>query len=156
MAQFHQALELEPNYASAHKNLGVALISMRQLDEALVHFRAALELEPDWAECLDGEAWILATHPSPDVRLPEEAIRLAERAAALTQNQNPAILNTLATAYAAAGQYDRAAATVRTALELAVASGNDPLAGALRRALDNYSRRAQEQLRPAGEGAGSP
>ena len=80
-AQFHQALELKPDYASAHKNLGVALIGMRQLDEALVHFRAALEIEPDWAECLDGAAWILATHPSPDVRQPEEAIRLAERAA---------------------------------------------------------------------------
>ena len=148
VAHFHQALEIKPDYASAHKNMGVALIRMRQLDEALVHFRAALEIEPDCAECLDGAAWILATHPNAAVRKPEEAIKLAEKAAELTQNQNPAILNTLATAYAAAGQFDRAANTVKMARELAVRTGNHQLAAVLSRSLENYSRRAREQRQP--------
>jgi predicted O-linked N-acetylglucosamine transferase (SPINDLY family) len=45
-----RALELKPDCAEAHNNLGMALKAQGRLDEALSCFRRALELKPDYAE----------------------------------------------------------------------------------------------------------
>jgi Flp pilus assembly protein TadD len=44
------AIELMPDSAEAHNDLGVALASMGQVDEAADHFRRAVELQPEFAE----------------------------------------------------------------------------------------------------------
>ena len=41
--------ELRPDFAAAHNNLGITLRELGQLDEALSHFRRAVELAPDYA-----------------------------------------------------------------------------------------------------------
>ena len=41
--------ELRPDDAAAHNNLGIALRELKKLDEALDHFRRAVELAPDFA-----------------------------------------------------------------------------------------------------------
>jgi tetratricopeptide (TPR) repeat protein len=43
-------LALNPAVADAHNNLGVALASLGQIDEALAHFRAALAIRPDYTD----------------------------------------------------------------------------------------------------------
>jgi protein O-GlcNAc transferase len=43
-------LELKPDYAEAHNNLGNALNDQGKLDEAVACYRRALELKPDYAE----------------------------------------------------------------------------------------------------------
>ena len=68
-------------------------------------------------------------------------IRLAERAADLTRHQNPGILDTLAVAYAAAGQFDRAVTTAQTALALASAAHAGDLANQIRMRLELYKQR---------------
>jgi serine/threonine-protein kinase len=45
-SQYRRALELNPNYATAHHRYGVYLTFMRRLDEALAEFKHALEIEP--------------------------------------------------------------------------------------------------------------
>ena len=45
-----KALELRPNYALAHHNLGCAHLANGHVDEAITHLRKALELQPDYAE----------------------------------------------------------------------------------------------------------
>ena len=45
-----KALEIKPDYAEAHNNLGLALASRGQVDEAIAHYRKALEIKPDYAE----------------------------------------------------------------------------------------------------------
>ena len=47
---YRRALELQPNYADAHNNLGNALKDQGKLVEAAGCFRRALELKPDFAE----------------------------------------------------------------------------------------------------------
>ena len=47
---YEQALQLNPNYAEAHYNLGVALAQQGQWPEAIPHFERALQLKPDYAE----------------------------------------------------------------------------------------------------------
>ena len=50
VACYRRALELKPDYAEAHNNLGNALKEQGKLDEAVACYRRALELKPDYAE----------------------------------------------------------------------------------------------------------
>ena len=69
-------------------------------------------------------------------RAPDEAVRLAERAARLATEPNATILDTLAAAYFSAGQVARAAETAQAAVKAAIRAGNkelaDRIAGRLR------------------------
>ena len=69
-----------------------------------------------------------------------EAVQLAERAAALNRRQSPAILDTLATAYAAAGQFDQAVRTAEEALGLTQAAHSEGLAASIRERLELFRR----------------
>lgn len=45
---YHQAIELQPQNAELYFGLGRALVANRQLDEAIVAYQMALQLEPDY------------------------------------------------------------------------------------------------------------
>jgi tetratricopeptide (TPR) repeat protein len=138
LGHYRQVLQLKPNFAKAHSNFGIVLELQGNLNEALDHFRQALRIQPDYPSPLNEMAKILAAHPDPKIRNPSQAVNLAERAAQLTKYQDPAILDTLAAAYAASGRFDRAAKTAQTALDLASATGDKPLADQLGRKLEIY------------------
>jgi tetratricopeptide (TPR) repeat protein len=140
-AQFREALRVEPSDAEAQNNLGLALRALGDREEALPHFQEALRLRPDWPAPMNEIAWILATDPDDRVRKPGEAVRLAEGAAEKTARRQPVILDTLAAAYAAAGDFDRAAATAQEATTLAASSGSGALAGEVGKRLELYRRR---------------
>ena len=116
---FHKALELNPDYSQARANLGLALQRLGRLEEARQELEAALEARPEWPVAQNALARILATHPDPSGRDPQKAVQLADRAAELTAYENSAILDTLAAAYAAAGQFEKAAAVAEEAIRLA-------------------------------------
>jgi len=44
--RFSEGLEIKPDLAATHVNLGVALQRRGRIDEAIIHYRKALELEP--------------------------------------------------------------------------------------------------------------
>ena len=48
VACYRRALELKPDFAEAHNNLGIALSDQGKLDEAVACYRRALELKPDY------------------------------------------------------------------------------------------------------------
>jgi tetratricopeptide (TPR) repeat protein len=135
---FRQALQLNPDLAEAHNNLGLALTMTGKLDGAIEHFREAVRLKPDYLEPLNRMARILAMHPDPKLRDPGQAIEIAKRAADLTRYQDATILETLAAAYASAGQFDRAVTTAETALTLASAAQADELANHIRKKIELY------------------
>jgi tetratricopeptide (TPR) repeat protein len=68
---------------------------------------------------MNGFAWLLATSTDARVRDGRGAIGFAERAVAATNRKNPAILDTLAAAYAEDGQFDRAVNVQQDALRMA-------------------------------------
>jgi predicted O-linked N-acetylglucosamine transferase (SPINDLY family) len=66
VAAYEGALELRPEYAEAHNNLGNAFKDQGDLDEALVAFRTALELNPSFDEAHSNLLSCLYYHPSCD------------------------------------------------------------------------------------------
>ncbi len=135
---FRETLRFDPEHAGAHYNLGNALAMSGRLDGALQHLRDASRLAPNDVGPMHSLARVLATHPDPTVRKPGEAIRLAQRAAELTGHRDPVVLDTLAAAYAAAGQFDRAVAVAQQALDLAAEVHADDLADPIRARLELY------------------
>jgi protein O-GlcNAc transferase len=49
-ASYRRALQIKPDFAEAHSNLGITLHNLGRLDEAEASYRNALQLEPDYAE----------------------------------------------------------------------------------------------------------
>ena len=115
---FQVLTRLAADDPAAHLNLARALVVSKRSAEALPALADAIRLRPDWPPALNAQAWILATHADAQVRKPEEALRLAQRAAELTRRRDPTMLDTLAAAHAANGDLERAVAVAREALEL--------------------------------------
>lgn len=50
VAQYRQAIKINPHYAAVHNNLGAALNELKRYDEAIKSFQQAINIEPDYAE----------------------------------------------------------------------------------------------------------
>ncbi len=144
---YHRAIELSPEDADAHQSLARALVMQNQLAEAIYRYRRTLEIEPDRVGALLDLAWIIATAPNVELRVPAEGVRLAERAVRLTNGTNATALDTLAAAYAAAGQIDRAVATAENALKIAMEAGERELAAAIGARLESLPRALTADLK---------
>ena len=115
---------LRPEAEQAHARLRQTLLSLAKEQDALQRLREIAANAPDSPRMLDELAWLLATYPDSKSRDGTEAVQLAERACALTERRIPALLDTLAAAYAEAGDFSRAISTIEEALNLARSSGD--------------------------------
>ncbi len=108
-----QAVQLKPDFAEAHNDLGVALKDLGQFDEAIASSRRAIGIKPEYAEahCNLGIALKLAG------RL-DEAIASYRLALKLKPDYADAF-NNLGIALADAGQLEEAIASNRQAVRLA-------------------------------------
>ena len=118
-------IELDPNYVPVYQVLGQILSQQGRMNEVVKNFKQGLRVQPDGVEMMNALAWMLAVHKSADFHDPNEAIGLAKRACELTGYEQPAVLDTLACAYAASGRFSEAAATAKKALELARSKEQD-------------------------------
>jgi tetratricopeptide (TPR) repeat protein len=95
--------------------------------EAIAQYEACLEAHPGYAKGMNNLAWLLATSPDDALRDGKRAVELADRALSLSKGSF-AMLDTLAAALAAAGEFEEAAATAREAEEAAAKAGQTALA----------------------------
>ncbi len=124
---FAEALRLDPHTVQAHYYLGQVLVQKGKINEAITHFEEALRLTPDWVEPMNNLAWLLAASKETTIHNPSKAVGLAQRACELTNYRKPDLLDTLAVAYAAAGDFGRAIEIAEKALELCQFSGQNTL-----------------------------
>ena len=139
IAHYEKALEIKPDYANARRNLSVAVSAREELRTTLAQRREAIRFQPNDAALLNNVAWMLATNPNASVRNGAEAVELAQRAVKLAGDKEPAILGTLAAAYAEAGRFPEAVRTAEEAARLATAKGDRVLAQQIRACLKHYS-----------------
>jgi len=136
--QLERALDLLEESPELHAGLATTAERLGDSRAAIRHYRAALRLRPDWKHPANNLAWLLATHPDPELRDPEEAIRIAEPLRREADPSDPAVLDTLAAAYAAAGRFDEARRTAAAAIRLARKGGLDELTGEIDQRLALY------------------
>ncbi len=137
---------LAPTNAEAHQNLGLILVEQGELGQAMAQFRQAVQLKPNWPDALNALAWVLATHPRPDLRNGAEAVELAERACQLSEGKQPRFWSTLDVAYAQAGRFTDAILAATKAKTLAAAAGQTNAAQAAESRIEAY--RQQKPYRP--------
>jgi tetratricopeptide (TPR) repeat protein len=85
-------------------------------------------------------AWLLATSDDANVADPTQAINFAQKACELTNYKMPQVLDTLAAAYAAAGEFGKAVEAAEKALQLAEASNDATLIRKINKRLDLYKQ----------------
>ena len=115
-ALFRHALRVTERNHVAHSYLGAALLEQERTADAIREFELALRLRPDLLTVSNNLAWLLATTPDSQLRDPAGAIEAGENAARLTEHADPAVLDTLAAAYASAGRFADAARTLERAI----------------------------------------
>jgi tetratricopeptide (TPR) repeat protein len=132
------ALSIQPDNADCHTVLAVALDEKGQSAEAIQHYEKALEISPQSVSALNNLAWLLATGSNASLRNGNRAIELARRADQLSGGANALVLRTLAAAYAEAGQFGKAIASARAAMQLGQSQGDDSLANDLQQQIALY------------------
>jgi tetratricopeptide (TPR) repeat protein len=96
--EWKKALELHPEEARPHLNLGVALVETGAVEEAIAHYRKAIELDPKYAEAHDNLGIALGKE-----RKASEAVAEFEKALEL----NPTLANAHTNLGAALAQQGR-------------------------------------------------
>lgn len=135
---YQRALELEPEHAPAHKNLAGIYLSREQLTEAVRHYHEALRLRSDWWDVAVFLVRLHALRPEPEIRDPQQALRLAKHACRITGNRNPAALAALAIAHGEAGQVDTAIQIAQQASRVAESAGQPDLAQQIMAEMERY------------------
>jgi tetratricopeptide (TPR) repeat protein/4-amino-4-deoxy-L-arabinose transferase-like glycosyltransferase len=145
---FTEALKAQPDSAEIHNNLAYALESQGKLHQAVEHYRCALRINPDYLPALNNIANILVTYHDTNLGNINEALTFAERAAELTKYGAADTLDILASAYAAANQFDKAVTTAHKALTLATAANNNTLVDQIRTRLELYKQTLARSIEP--------
>jgi len=136
-SQLERARGLGADDSELHAALAELTTRRNDRAAAITHYRAALARRPGWREQANNLAWLLATASDPELRDPDEAVRLASLALD-TGDPDAAIFDTLAAAHAASGHFDAAVRNAEEALRLARALGASPLAQGIEERLGLY------------------
>jgi spermidine synthase len=147
-----RALVVHGGVAELHAGMAFVTLQLGDFARAVHHGREALHLDPALDSAANNLAWILATSPDPHARNPEESIRIMGRLLREAERPDPAYLDTLAAAYAAAGRFPDAIDTAVRAEELAREERNWAKAERIRVRLVGYREGDPWIERPAHDG----
>jgi tetratricopeptide (TPR) repeat protein len=103
---YTQILNIDDGNAQAIYDRGVMFHELGEFRRAIDDYARAVELKLDYMEAYNNYAWILATCVGADYRDGKKAVALASKAVELRKNTD--ILDTLAAAYAEAGNFKEA------------------------------------------------
>lgn len=143
------ALSAEPWNARVHMDLASVHMSQGDVEQSLTHLERALELEPHETDYANALAWCLATSADPSHRDGQRAVQLACEACEQTGWRKTGYIDTLAAAYAEAGDFDSAVRTAQMAIDR---SRSEDDRAAYTRRLDLYRENKPYHLEGATNG----
>ena len=108
--------QLSSQLASVYFAFATQMDRQQMRETAINHYRKGLVIDPSNNAARNNLAWILATSANQDLRNSEEALIVATKLNADTGNKVPQVLDTLAAAQAANGQFTKAAQTAEMAI----------------------------------------
>ena len=108
IADFNEAIRLNPKLGAAYFSRGIAWEAKGNLDRAIADLNEAIRLNPKGALAYNSLAWLLATCPDAKYRNGLQAVEHATKACELSSWKNLGTLDTLAAAYAEAGDFEKA------------------------------------------------
>jgi tetratricopeptide (TPR) repeat protein len=124
IADFTEAIRLDPKLAVAYDNRGVAWGTQKEYVKSLADYNQAIRLDPKLVSAWNDRAWEEATAPEDRVRNGKQAVADARKALELAgTDDDPTFLTTLAAAYAEAGDFTNAVKWQGRAVQLAPSSG---------------------------------
>jgi len=135
---YEELLKLEPRAVGVHTAIGAIYAEQRRHSEAVSSFEKELKANPNYANALNRLAWIKATAADITFRDPDAAVKMASQACEMTRYENPAFMDTLACAYAAAGNFNEAVRIARAAIGVARSTGNTTLIPEIDRRLNLF------------------
>ena len=133
-----KGIEIDPKLAKIYNDLAVIYNRKGQFENAVNFWKKAIRINPEIVEALNNLAWLLAACQEEKYRDSAESIRLSEKACEITKYNQPDLLDTLAAAYASAGQFEKAVETAQKAVELLNSQGNRKLAEEIEKRIDLY------------------
>ena len=121
MKEYTESAQLAPTDWHPPFLMGKAMLKQGRDTEAIPFFRQSVKLDPNNPQVLVYLAQVLASDKNPLVRDGNHALAMAAKANDLTGGVQPAMIDTLAMAYAEAGQFTNAQQAAAYALKLATA-----------------------------------
>ncbi len=108
ISDYSKAIEIDPEGVKAYNNRAWEYTLKLQYDQAISDLKKAHEINPGNADIYNNLAWVLATAKVSAFRDGKKAVELALRACELSDWKNVGYLDTLAAAYARAGDFENA------------------------------------------------
>ena len=136
-----------PRYFKVVHRLATKLYEKGQIRRAYKKYSKLLEFDPDSFDGLNSMSWLQAASMIDGIRNPQQAVDFALKACEVSEYRKPEAIDTLAVAYAAAGNFQKAIETAQKAIEVVNSQGDDGFAGRIQKRLDLY-RQGKTYLDP--------
>jgi len=137
-ARLERALDLLPKDASFRCDLARMLLEIGETVKAAEQYRKASEIQPGWMSQFNVIASNLLNLKGVNLGQGQRALKIASELCQATGYKDPQFLDTLAAAYAATENMDRARATAKKAADLAANGGEKALAERIRERAKSY------------------
>ncbi len=108
LRDYTDAIRVDPTNAAAYTNRGDAYADKGDFAKASSDYRAAIRIDPNLGRAYQSAAWLLATCPVDRFRDSKLAMEAAQKAVELDGDDDYRYLDTLAAAYANAGDFRKA------------------------------------------------
>jgi tetratricopeptide (TPR) repeat protein len=125
LKDFTEAIKLDPKHVAAYYNRGNAWQAKGNFPAALQDYAETIRLDPKNADAYNNRSRLLSTTPDDRIRDGKQAVEDATTACKLTDWKDPVLFDTLAAAYAEAGNFPKAVEWQTKAVEMAPAKARD-------------------------------
>ncbi len=127
MADYQEALRLNPKDVPTYNNRGNVWIDQGEYAKALADFEEGLKVLPEDMLTLNNIAWLKATCPDAAFREGTKAVEMATKSCDLGRWREAQGLDTLAAAFAETGEFEKAVAAAKKAIERATKQEQPPI-----------------------------